>query len=462
MQERDVVCALVVDAERRVLLVKNTKWGGEFALPSTTVDPDREAMAPAALAAVREDLGHPLPNATITPLGYLGTAGLSGRTGQPTLYRYWAFHVDPGQPLALPDGHARFQSAADIAAATDVTWSAKDIVDAIYSGQEVAVAVISRPGRTQTEYLLLWNDNYEGYFFPAGRITAEFPAESVARAVLRGELGYTGPVTVSERIEVPDFHFSPRWGHARLYKFHVVAVSFPPGRDGEVMDLHRPLGPMERRLMDAEAHRIMPTPDAPDGWSWRWFTSAELLTPPAGVKLTPTAKAVVPAVLAAVPPKVRPLRHSDGAVALIRGTDRYGHSGWLAQWNEGWGAFFLIGGHREEGESFRDCLAREVREELDVKPGEADGFEVGAESPPLDFVAWSRRAGEYTEYAMRAFVVTLAAERLAAVNAAEKSLHLHWLRPEEVREHETTDGRRVSETVEVILTLAGELEQRSI
>lgn len=455
MNEQAVVCALVVDESGRVLVVRNPAWEDKFALPCKQVDPDSELMAPKALAAVREDLGLALPDARATPLGYLGTFGLSGRTGEPTRYEYWAYHVEPGEELALP-ARAKFETADAIAAADDVTWSAQDIVAAIYNGQEVAVAVITRPGRTQTEYLVLWSDNYDGYFFPAGRVADKFPPASVARAIVRRELGYTGPVNTVERAETTDFHFSPRWGHARMYRFHTVAVGFPLRDDGEVFDLHRPLGPFDRHMFAAEDRRVMPTPEVEPGWSWRWLTAPELLGPPPDVRLTPTAAAVAPAVLAAVPPRVRQLRGSEGGIAFIRGTGKHGQPAWLAQWNEGWEGFALIGGQREGDETFRECVAREVTEELEIPDGEAPGFGVGAEIP-LDYVAWSRRAGEYTAYTMRAFAVTLSPERLAAVNAGSAKLRLHWLTADEVRRHEATDGRRVSETVEVLLTLAGEL-----
>lgn len=456
MNERAVVCALVTDASQRVLLVRNPRWEDKFALPCRQIDPDAEPMGPAALQAVRDDLGMALPNARATPLGYLGTAGLSGRTGEPTLYQYWAFHVDAGEPIAPPAGRARFDTAADVVAAADVTWSAKDVVGAIFEGQEAVAAVITRPGRTQTEYLLLWNENYKGYFFPAGRKTAEFPPASVARKIVRGELGYTGKVAAVERAEVPEFHFSPRWGHARAYRFHLVAVELPPNADGDVIDLHRPFGPFESRLQAAEALRVPPVPGVAGGWSWRWFTSAELLSPPPGIALTETAKHLAPSVLAAAPPRVQKLRHSEGAVALIRGTDRYGRAGWLAQWNEGWGAFALIGGHREDGETFAQCVDREVREELGLAAGGPAGFTVGA-ALPLTYVAWSRSAACYTDYELHTFDVTLDPARQKAVVDAEKELHLRFLTPEEVSNEQTTDGRKVSETVWVLLRLAGRL-----
>jgi 8-oxo-dGTP pyrophosphatase MutT (NUDIX family) len=456
MTERAVVCALIVDADQKILLIRNPRWQNLRAIPTRQVDPDSESLGLAALAAAREDLGLPLPKATFTPLGYLGTAGLSGRTGETTQYQYWAFNVQPGEDLKLPHGLATLATADEIAAATDVTWSTQDIVHAIFQNQEVAVAVVTRPGRTQTEYLVLWNDNYEGFFFPAARVTAEFTPTSVAQSVIRAELGYNGAVKTSERAEVQDIQFSPRWGHERAYRFHIVSVEFTP-RSDEIVDLHRPLGPMDAMLRAAETRRTRGYDEPPAGWSYRWLTADELRSPAPGMQFTQTMPGVVPVVLSTVPPVVQKLRQSEGGIAFIRGLDRNGRAGWLAQWNEGWGGYFLIGGHREPDESFSQCVAREIREELNVLAGEADGFTVGSALHPLKYVAWSQRAGQYTDYEMHAFDVTLSQPRHAALAAAEDALKLRWLSDAEISGHQAADGRRVSETAHVLLRLAGRL-----
>ena len=43
---------------------------------------------------------------------------------------------------------------------------------------------------------------------------------------------------------------------------------------------------------------------------------------------------------------------------------------WLVQWNERWQAYSLVGGHKRDDESFRDCLRREVAEELGLQDEE--------------------------------------------------------------------------------------------
>ena len=86
----------------------------------------------------------------------------------------------------------------------------------------------------------------------------------------------------------------------------------------------------------------------------------------------------------------KPLRQSEGGIAVIRRAGRSGRAEWLAQWNERWAAFFLIGGHRETGESFRDCVTREVAEELELGPA---AYAVGDPLARLQYLAPSRSAG---------------------------------------------------------------------
>jgi 8-oxo-dGTP pyrophosphatase MutT (NUDIX family) len=450
MDERAVVSALVFDVSQRLLLVKNEKWQGQFALPTRPVKPGSESLTAAALAAVRADTGLSLPNATARLVGYAGLAGVSGRTGETTLYQQWAVEVDPGERLRLPGDRVRFEDCQSLQAASDVAWTSKEVAAAVLAEQEVAVAVVTRPGREQTEYLVLWSDQYEGYFFPAGRVTQELGPAVVASAVVRVELGYTGEVVADLKAEVPEFHFRPRWGRPRAYRFHIVAVDLPG------CDPHRPLAPLDRSLRAREADRLPPAEGGPAGWSWRWLTADQLRNPPEDLTHSPTMDAVVPTVLAVVPPTVRekPLRHSEGGVAVIRRAGRSGRPEWLAQWNEGWGAFFLIGGHREPDESFGDCVVREVHEELELDPG---AFTAGDPLARLHFVAPSCRAVELTEYDQHLYPVSLSAAARQQIDAEERRLGLRWLSAAEVRRQEAEDGRRVSETVELLLELSGQL-----
>jgi len=452
MNERAVVSALVFDVSQRLLVIRNENWQGQFALPARQVEPDSESLAAAALAAVRADTGLPLPHATARPVAYVGLAGLSGRTGETTLYQHWAVEVDPGERLRLPADRARFLDYDSLRAADDVTWTSKEVAATVLAEQAVSLAVVTRMGREQTEYLVLWNDRYEGYFFPAGRVTQEFRPDVVATGVVRAELGYAGEAVPDLRAEVPEFHFSPRWGRSRPYRFHVVAVDLPG------CDLHRPLAPLDRSLRAREAGRAPPTPGAPTGWSWRWLTADQLRNPPTGVALSPTMAAVVPTVVATVPPAARPkpLRRSEGGIAVISRAGRGGRPEWLAQWNEGWGAFFLIGGHREGGESFRACVTREVGEELGLAP---DTYAVGNPVARLQYVAPSRSAGELTEYDQHLYAVSLSDAAREAVGEDERRLALRWVSAGEVRRQEAEDGRPVSETVELLLDLSGELRR---
>ena len=57
------------------------------------------------------------------------------------------------------------------------------------------------------------------------------------------------------------------------------------------------------------------------------------------------------------------MRKSVSSIAIIESPED-ACSAWLTQWNENWERLSLIGGHREDGESSRECLVREVREEL--------------------------------------------------------------------------------------------------
>lgn len=145
----------------------------------------------------------------------------------------------------------------------------------------------------------------------------------------------------------------------------------------------------------------------------------------------------------------RTLRESQAAVALVRTRTP---SGWayLCQWSDSWHALHFVGGHREPGETFRECAAREVTEELLIT---ADEFEVSAEPlARLEYVAFSESAGVPTWYVMAVFPTRLTAD---AVRAAEGRPENGWVAVADARRGATADGRRVSPTVSLILGKLG-------
>ena len=141
------------------------------------------------------------------------------------------------------------------------------------------------------------------------------------------------------------------------------------------------------------------------------------------------------------------MRTSIAAMALIR-KEEGGQTLWLAQWNSRWRRFHLVGGHRESGESFRECVVREIEEELGLRDGA--GVAVAAEpTAHVEFVAFSEGQREETAYTMELFdaELTTAAAR-EKVDAAEEN---RWLSESEIRLGLCKDGRPISPTLERLL-----------
>ena len=161
--------------------------------------------------------------------------------------------------------------------------------------------------------------------------------------------------------------------------------------------------------------------------------------------------AVRPSVLKMVPQQrtfETPLRRSEGGIALIQRTFG-GKREWLAQWNDNWKAFFFIGGHREDNENFRECVIREIEEELGLTPAECP---VEATSAcHLEYRAISRNAGELTEYVMELF---FAHPTPTGVHNIAENPKNKWLDEDEIRGMEAHDARPVSVSMGVILDLS--------
>jgi 8-oxo-dGTP pyrophosphatase MutT (NUDIX family) len=124
---------------------------------------------------------------------------------------------------------------------------------------------------------------------------------------------------------------------------------------------------------------------------------------------------------------------------------------WLAQWNEKWKSFNFIGGHKEESESFRECIVREIEEELHIVPGR--DFSIDNEPlSHLEYGAWSESAGAETQYCMELFDITLHCD-IPTFPMNETSPN-RWLSEQEIRENRCSDGKVVSKTMSLLLSKA--------
>jgi hypothetical protein len=146
------------------------------------------------------------------------------------------------------------------------------------------------------------------------------------------------------------------------------------------------------------------------------------------------------------------MRRSLAAFALIRRTTDPGETVWLLRWNQRWQAFSFVGGHQQDGETFRACCVRELAEEL----GLHDGGDCRVAEQPLkhlEFTAWSQAAQEDTAYTFELFEVELRTP--AARQHVAASPHNRWVTGAEVRAGRTGDGQPISPTVLRVLGQAG-------
>lgn len=145
------------------------------------------------------------------------------------------------------------------------------------------------------------------------------------------------------------------------------------------------------------------------------------------------------------------MRQSIAAIALIR-REAGSQTLWLAQWNESWKSFSFVGGHKHNDESFRECLIREIAEEL----GLHEGQEVLVASAPLEHLEYtdvSRRAGEQTEYVIELFDVALTGS--GALRAIDANPANRWLSEPEIMAEACLDSRPISPTPKRFLNQLG-------
>jgi len=157
-------------------------------------------------------------------------------------------------------------------------------------------------------------------------------------------------------------------------------------------------------------------------------------------------------------------RESRAAVALI--CRRKGNENqWLTRWNKNWQCYYFIGGHKLDGESYRECMMREIREELGIR--REDGFTVSPEAcARLEYAAHSKSAEAETDYTVELFGVKAETEyevelfdvRLVGEVERKKiqsKQAIRWLNEEEIRAGQCADGLPVSETMVRVLDHIG-------
>ena len=122
------------------------------------------------------------------------------------------------------------------------------------------------------------------------------------------------------------------------------------------------------------------------------------------------------------------MRQSVASIALIR-REANGQTQWLAQWNKAWKSFSFVGGHKRDDESFRECVVREIEEELGLREGQ-DVLVASAPLEHLEYTDVSRRTGEQTEYVIELFDVALIGD--GAAPAIEANSANRWLSEMEI------------------------------
>lgn len=140
------------------------------------------------------------------------------------------------------------------------------------------------------------------------------------------------------------------------------------------------------------------------------------------------------------------MRQSIAAAALVR-IEQNGQPLWLARWSRSWQRFHLVGGHKRPEESFRECLVREIAEELGM--AEQADYEMAAQpSAHLEFTAWSEGAKEETAYTTELFEVDLRGPARTKLDAEPA---VRWLSEAEIQAGCCADGKGVSQTMQLIL-----------
>jgi ADP-ribose pyrophosphatase YjhB (NUDIX family) len=130
---------------------------------------------------------------------------------------------------------------------------------------------------------------------------------------------------------------------------------------------------------------------------------------------------------------------------------RNGRAWWLGRWNRRWCQFSAVGGHKRPGETYRECLHRELLEELGIEPER----NCAVSDPALahwEFVAFSMGQLEWTAYSIELLGVQLLSKSI--IQHVTAGPFNRWLNEDEIALGEARDGLPVSELMRLVLSNA--------
>lgn len=136
-----------------------------------------------------------------------------------------------------------------------------------------------------------------------------------------------------------------------------------------------------------------------------------------------------------------------GSLALVRQVQD-GRTTWLARWHEQSGRYGFIEADRLEGESYRECIDREVAWSLGLKRGKDY---IVSSTPRLHLELQSQPPGESEMmwFIVEFYVVDLYGS--TALETIDADAGNRWLTAEELHQGKTSDGIPLSERLTMLL-----------